>query len=167
MGEGGRLRVVQLPYRFHPALLGARPDVAICPALAREQLLGLLRLCTNCLDGLVRRYRTERVADGLEGGEAAFLMCSFWLVDVLAMQGKLAEAEDRFRSLLELCNDVGLFAEQYAPRERQLLGNYPQAFTHMALVNSAAQLRRAHEGADHARPLADRSRIRPRARRRS
>jgi GH15 family glucan-1,4-alpha-glucosidase len=120
-----------------------------------------------CLDGLVRRYRPERVEDGLEGGEGAFLMCSFWLVDVLAMQGKLAEAEDRFRSLLELCNDVGLFAEQYAPRERQFLGNFPQAFTHMALVNSAAQLRRAHAGADHASPLADRSRVRPRARRNS
>ncbi len=125
-------------------------------ALIREEL---------CVDGLVRRYRPERVNDGLQGGEGAFLMCSFWLVDVLAMQGELAEAEARFRSLLDLCNDVGLLAEQYDPRERQLLGNFPQAFTHMALVNSAAQLQRAHAGADHAKPLADRDRVRSRARR--
>ena len=130
------------------------PRMLSTVALIREEL---------CIDGLVRRYRPERVEDGLQGGEGAFLMCSFWLVDVLAMQGELQEAEARFRALLQLCNDVGLFAEQYDPRERQLLGNFPQAFTHMALVNSAAQLRRAHAGADHAMPLADRRRGRPRA----
>ncbi len=113
-----------------------------------------------CVDGLVLRYRPKKVRDGLRGGEGAFLMASFWLVDVLAMQGELQEAEARFRSLLELGNDVGLFAEEYALQEHELLGNFPQAFTHMALISSAAQLRRAHAGADHAKPIADRAHLR-------
>ena len=112
-----------------------------------------------CVDGLVRRYRPEKTDDGLHAGEGAFLVCSFWLVDVLAMQGKLAEAQARFRALLTLSNDVGLFAEQHAPHARQALGNFPQALTHMALVNSAAQLRRASGGAKQDTPLADRQRI--------
>jgi GH15 family glucan-1,4-alpha-glucosidase len=101
-------------------------------------------------DGLlVRRYRNESVDDGLEGGEATFLMASFWLVNVLAMQGRLAEAESRFRRLLALANDVGLFAEEYDPATKEQLGNFPQAFTHMALINSAEQLRHARAGSNH------------------
>ncbi len=120
-----------------------------------------------CIDGLVRRYRPERSSDGVRGGEGAFLMASFWLVDVLAMQGEIEEAETRFRSLLELGNDVGLFAEEYAPKDREPLGNFPQAFTHMALITCAAQLWRAHAGAgaDHARPKAERAYVQRRPRR--
>ena len=97
-------------------------------------------------DGLlVRRYRPERSADGLPAGEGAFLMASFWLLDVLAMQGAVARARSLFRRLLELANDVGLFAEQFDPSRRQMLGNFPQAFTHMALINSAKRLGLAGE----------------------
>lgn len=94
---------------------------------------------------LVRRYRTSAVDDGLTGEEGFFLMTSFWLVEVLAMQGKIDEAEDRFRRLLRLGNDVGLFAEEYDPAIGHL-GNFPQAFTHVAIIGAAQHLAdvRAH-----------------------
>lgn len=110
---------------------------------------------------LVRRYRAAAVGDGLRGSEGAFLMASFWLVDVLAMQGHVEEAEARFRGLLSLSNDVGLFAEEYDPSGQELLGNFPQAFTHMALINSAEQLRRARSLPQHATAVADRGNVHP------
>ncbi|BDG02862.1 glucoamylase [Anaeromyxobacter oryzae] len=91
------------------------------------------------VDGLlVRRYRST-VGDGLSGEEGYFLMASFWLVEVLAMQGRIEEAEARFRRLLELGNDVHLFAEEYQPGVGHL-GNFPQAFTHIAIIGAAQQL---------------------------
>lgn len=108
------------------------------------------------VDGLLRRYRPERAGDGVRGGEGAFLMASFWLVDVLAMQGRLEEAESRFQSLLALGSDLGLFAEEYDAKRGELLGNFPQAFTHMALINSAEQLRRLRARGDHGKPMAER-----------
>jgi GH15 family glucan-1,4-alpha-glucosidase len=90
--------------------------------------------------GFIRRYRPEHSSDGLRGSEATFLMCSFWLVDVLAMQGRQTEATALFEALLGVANDLGLYAEEYDPATGELLGNFPQAFTHMALVNSAHQL---------------------------
>ena len=91
-------------------------------------------------DGLVLRYRTEQAADGLTPGEGAFLPCSFWLVDALAVTGRRDEAIVLFERLLGLCNDVGLLAEEYDPRVRRLVGNFPQAFSHVALVSSAMLL---------------------------
>jgi GH15 family glucan-1,4-alpha-glucosidase len=91
-------------------------------------------------DGFLLRYRADRVDDGLAGDEGTFMLCSFWLVDVLSMQGRIDEAERLFEALLATGNDVGLFAEQYDPDSGELLGNFPQAFTHMALINSAHQL---------------------------
>ena len=91
-------------------------------------------------EGFLRRYRTESRHDGLRGTEATFLMCSFWLVDVLAMQGRVDEATALFERLLDCGNDLGLYAEQYDPGTGELLGNFPQAFTHMAIINSAHQL---------------------------
>lgn len=91
-------------------------------------------------DGLLLRYRTDRNADGLPGGEGAFLMCSFWLVDCLALIGKTAEAEELFVRLLDTRNRLGLFSEQYDPVEGRMLGNFPQAFSHVALINSAMAL---------------------------
>ncbi len=91
-------------------------------------------------DGLVLRYRTEAGTDGLPPGEGAFLACSFWLVDNLVLQGRRAEAEALFARLLDLRNDVGLLAEEYDPHARRQLGNFPQAFSHLALVRAALTL---------------------------
>jgi GH15 family glucan-1,4-alpha-glucosidase len=92
------------------------------------------------LDGLVMRYRTEDSMDGLPPGEGVFLACSFWLADNLCMQGRWGEAHELFERLLDISNDVGLLAEEYDPGERRQLGNYPQAFSHVALVNTAMNL---------------------------
>jgi GH15 family glucan-1,4-alpha-glucosidase len=92
------------------------------------------------LDGLVLRYRSDEAADGLPPGEGVFLPCSFWLADVLALQGKVDEGRELFERLLDLRNDVGLLSEQYDPVAKRMLGNFPQAFTHLALVNTAIVL---------------------------
>jgi GH15 family glucan-1,4-alpha-glucosidase len=92
------------------------------------------------VDGLVLRYRTEESADGLPPGEGMFLACSFWLADNLVLQGRHQEARELFERLLDLCNDVGLLAEEYDPRNRCQLGNFPQAFSHLALINTALNL---------------------------
>jgi GH15 family glucan-1,4-alpha-glucosidase len=92
------------------------------------------------IDGLVRRYHTEQTQDGLPPGEGAFLACSFWFVDNLAIAGRRAEAIELFEHLLSLRNDVGLLAEEYDPRARRQLGNFPQAFSHVALIDSAYNL---------------------------
>jgi len=102
-------------------------------------------------DGFVYRYagddEHERV-DGLPAGEGAFLPCTFWLADNLALQGRLEEAEELFERLLSTRSDLGLLAEEWDPASRRQLGNFPQAFTHVALVNSAFNLDRQH----HATP---------------
>ena len=91
-------------------------------------------------DGLVRRYATAIGLDGLPPGEGVFLPCSFWLADNLALIGRQEEAEALFERLLALRNDVGLLSEEYDPREHQMRGNFPQALTHMALINTACLL---------------------------
>jgi GH15 family glucan-1,4-alpha-glucosidase len=93
--------------------------------------------------GLVHRYRA---ADGLEGGEGAFLLCSFWLLDCLTFAGRIGEAQELLGTLLGYSNDVGLFAEEVDPQTGELLGNFPQAFSHMALVTSCAHLAAAKRG---------------------
>ena len=90
--------------------------------------------------GLVTRYRSESNVDGLPPGEGVFLPCSFWLVDNLLMAGRRDEAEELFERLTALSNDVGLFSEEYDPISRRMLGNFPQAFTHVSLVNSIHNL---------------------------
>jgi GH15 family glucan-1,4-alpha-glucosidase len=94
-------------------------------------------------DGFVLRYRTNEDVDGLPPGEAAFLPCSFWLVDNLAMLGRHEDALGLFERLLALRNDVGLLSEEYDPDARRLIGNFPQAFSHISLVNTASNLSRA------------------------
>ncbi len=89
-------------------------------------------------DGFVLRYRTAtNNVDGLPGSEGVFLLCSFWLADCLHLIGRTAEARELFERLLALRNDVGLLAEEYDPRAKRMLGNFPQAFSHVALVNTA------------------------------
>jgi GH15 family glucan-1,4-alpha-glucosidase len=103
-------------------------------------------------DGLVLRYGTESGVDGLPAGEGAFLACSFWLVDIYLLQGRRRDAERLFERLLGLVNDVGLLAEEYDPRGRRMLGNFPQAFSHVALVNAGLNLLHARGPAKRPSP---------------
>jgi GH15 family glucan-1,4-alpha-glucosidase len=96
----------------------------------------------------VRRYRTQESIDGLPPGEGAFLACSFWLADNLLLQGRREEARELFKRLLALQNDVGLLAEEYDPRLKRFLGNFPQAFSHVALINTAMNLGEAEKPAE-------------------
>lgn len=91
-------------------------------------------------DGFLLRYRTEEKVDGVAGGEGVFLACSFWLVEVLALQDRADEARALFASLLALRNDLGLLSEEYDPRGGHMLGNFPQAFTHLSIIEAALTL---------------------------
>jgi GH15 family glucan-1,4-alpha-glucosidase len=97
--------------------------------------------------GLVYRYRTHTTTDGLPPGEGAFLACSFWLANSLTLIGRRAEAVKLFKRLLSFRNDLGLIAEEYDPVSKRLLGNFPQAFSHTAVINTAAHLARQDEAA--------------------
>ena len=102
-------------------------------------------------DGFVMRYiPDEHAADGLPPGEGAFLACSFWLVNALALIGRRGEAHALFDRLLSLRNDLGLFSEEYDPVHKRLIGNFPQAFTHLALISSALALSGAGPAPDSA-----------------
>ncbi len=92
------------------------------------------------IDGFVRRYDTGATHDGLPAGEGLFLACSFWLADAYQLIGRDADSHAMFERLLALRNDVGLLAEEYDPSRRRLVGNFPQAFSHIALVNTAHNL---------------------------
>jgi GH15 family glucan-1,4-alpha-glucosidase len=100
-------------------------------------------------DGFVARYVTRPGVDGLPPGEGAFLACSFWLVDNYVLQGRMDEARAMFERLAGLANDVGLLAEEYDPIDKRQVGNFPQAFSHVSLVNSAINLSRAECPAWH------------------
>jgi GH15 family glucan-1,4-alpha-glucosidase len=106
------------------------------------------------VDGLIQRYSPKRDGvDGLPGGEGAFLSCTFWLIDNLVMMGRYGEAREIFERLLTIRNDVGLLAEEYDAHTGRHLGNFPQAFSHVFLINSAQNLTR-YEGPAHARARA-------------
>ncbi len=117
------------------------PQVGFLPA-TDPRIIGTVEAVQRelMLDGLVLRYRPQRINDGLPGEEGAFLACSFWLADALAMIGRYDEAKAMFERLLELRNDLGLLAEEYDPRAKRFLGNFPQAFSHVALINTANNL---------------------------
>jgi GH15 family glucan-1,4-alpha-glucosidase len=95
-------------------------------------------------DGFVRRYSTKRVDDGVHGPEGAFLACSFWLADAYAVSGRTDDATALFERLLDARNDLGLLAEEYDPAAHRLLGNFPQGFSHIGLVNTAFNLVKAY-----------------------
>jgi GH15 family glucan-1,4-alpha-glucosidase len=99
--------------------------------------------------GYVARYATHPHIDGLPPGEGAFLACSFWLADSLLLIGREADARALFERLIALCNDVGLLAEEVDPQTGRFLGNFPQAFSHVALINTARNLLGAGGPADH------------------
>jgi GH15 family glucan-1,4-alpha-glucosidase len=106
-------------------------------------------------DGFVERYAADvaPAVDGLPSGEGVFLPCSFWLVDCLALIGREADARALFERLLGVRNDLGLLSEEYDPHAKRLLGNFPQAFSHVGLVNSAYNLGEQH-GPSAQRPTA-------------
>jgi GH15 family glucan-1,4-alpha-glucosidase len=114
------------------------------------RVIGTIRAIEQHLliDGLVMRYDTGEVEDGLPPGEGVFLACSFWLADNYILQGRITEARELFERLLSLRNDVGLLAEEYSPQLGRQLGNFPQAFSHVALVNTAFNLTRAQGPAE-------------------
>jgi GH15 family glucan-1,4-alpha-glucosidase len=126
---------------FLDASLLLIPQVGFLPA-DDPRVLGTIAAIEKrlILNGLVLRYSTATQVDALPAGEGTFLACSFWLADCYVLTGRRKEAEALFKRLLALGNDVGLFAEEYDPRAKRMLGNFPQALTHMALVNTARLL---------------------------
>jgi GH15 family glucan-1,4-alpha-glucosidase len=102
-------------------------------------------------NGFVRRYRPHEEVEGIPGGEGAFVACSFWLADNYELQGRHEDAERLFERLLGVCNDVGLLSEEYDPVARRQLGNFPQAFSHVMLINTARNLARRHGPAEERR----------------
>jgi GH15 family glucan-1,4-alpha-glucosidase len=117
------------------------PLVGFLPA-SDPRIAGTVRHIERTLvhDGLVRRYLTDPELDGLPPGEGFFFLCSFWLADNLALLGRGEEARRLFERLLSLRNDVGLLSEEYDPQLTRMLGNFPQAFSHIGLVNTARNL---------------------------
>lgn len=121
------------------------PLVGFLPASDPRILSTIAAIEKNLMaGGFVLRYHTDTEVDGLPEGEGAFLPCSFWLVDCLNLTGRYDEAREMFERLLSLRNDLGLLSEEYDPRIRRLVGNFPQAFSHVALLNSAANLSKHH-----------------------
>jgi GH15 family glucan-1,4-alpha-glucosidase len=110
-----------------------------------ERVIGTVEAVQRelCRDGFVLRYDTSEADDGLPPGEGAFLPCSFWLADALTLIGRHKEASEMFDRLTGLANDAGLLSEEYDHRAKRLVGNFPQAFTHVGLVNTAINLDRA------------------------
>jgi GH15 family glucan-1,4-alpha-glucosidase len=125
------------------------PLVGFLPA-GDPRMLGTVRAIERDLideAGLVCRYGTESGVDGLPEGEGSFLPCSFWLADNYALCGRAADAHRLFARLIGLCNDVGLLSEEYDAKAGRLVGNFPQAFTHVSLVNSARNVTKADRSA--------------------
>jgi len=100
------------------------------------------------VDGLVMRHDPAEVENGLRHGEGSFLACSFWLADALLMTGRADDANALYERLLALRNDVGLLSEEYDVRAKRLVGNFPQAFSHVALVTTCENLWRVSKPAD-------------------
>jgi GH15 family glucan-1,4-alpha-glucosidase len=121
------------------AALLALPQVGFL-AYSDQRMLGTVSLLEKELltdEGLLLRYRTETGVDGLEPGEHPFLACSFWLVEQYARTGRWTEARALMDKLVGLSNEVGLLSEEYAVKEKRMAGNFPQAFSHLALVRAA------------------------------
>ena len=119
------------------------PLVGFLPA-ADPRVAGTLTAIERELmwNGFIRRYVPKEHIDGLPGGEGAFVACTFWLADNYALQGRRDDAQRVFERLLGLCNDLGLLAEEYDPGAARQLGNFPQAFSHVMLINTARNLAR-------------------------
>jgi GH15 family glucan-1,4-alpha-glucosidase len=133
--NGGHLDAALLGLPLRRALPANHPRVkATVAAIDRELGAG---------GGLIYRYRTEASPDGLVGREGAFVLCSFWMIDNLVLQGRLDEARDRFVRMCERTNTLGLLPEEIDPESGHFLGNFPQAFSHIGLISSGFNLTRA------------------------
>ncbi|HZQ61089.1 MAG TPA: glycoside hydrolase family 15 protein [Casimicrobiaceae bacterium] len=124
------------------------PDDPRCTGTVTAVERGLMH------DGFLHRYRTDSGVDGLPPGEGVFLPCTFWLADNYALQGRRDDASRLYEMLLGLTNDVGLLSEQYDPVGKRLLGNFPQAFSHVSLVNTAMNITQRRGPAEHRRSAA-------------
>ena len=115
------------------------PIVGFLPANDPRMLATIDAIAERLTDerGLVYRYRTEEGVDGLAGEEGTFLLCTFWLAQALAQSGQVERAKAVFEKAVAFVNDVGLLAEEVDPQTGELLGNFPQAFSHIGLVNAA------------------------------
>jgi GH15 family glucan-1,4-alpha-glucosidase len=135
------------------AALLLMPAVGFLPGSDRR-VKGTLKAIERELmpDGLVQRYNTRKVRDGLPAGEGVFLACSFWMVACLKATGRAREARKLFERLLQLRNDLGLLSEEYDVARNRMVGNFPQAFSHIALVNAAFYL-------EEGRPVHRRARV--------
>src|ERR1039458_8283921 len=127
------------------------PSVGFIPA-DDPRFLGTVRAVEKELvrDGHVLRYRTDAGLDGLPGGEHPFLACSFWLVNAYALIGRLEDGHALMSRLVALANDVGLLSEEYDPAEERMIGNFPQAFSHLALIGAANTLQAAEKALSEA-----------------
>jgi len=125
------------------------PQLGFLPA-NDARVLGTIAAIESSLlrDGLVHRYDTAATDDGLPPGEGTFIACSFWLADAYVMTGRIEQARALFERLLTLRNDVGLLAEEYDPAAKRLLGNFPQGFSHLALIGTALNLEHASKPAE-------------------
>ena len=142
--ERGPLQTLKYKLRWAAARAQAGPLVGFLPA-TDPRIQGTLRAIEERLliDGeFVLRYETENPGDGLPAGEGAFLASGFWLVGNYILQGRYAEARKLFDRLLSRCNDVGLLAEEFDPLTGRMLGNFPQAYSHVGLINCALNLSR-------------------------
>ena len=139
------------------------PLVGFLPAVD-PRMVGTVTAIRDRLmaDGFVRRYDTGSDVDGLPGGEGAFLPCTCWLADCLALQGETEAARELFERVLSVRNDVGLLSEEYDVANGRLVGNFPQAFSHVSLVGTARNLSRGEIGpAERRRRLGRRGRVAP------
>jgi GH15 family glucan-1,4-alpha-glucosidase len=131
------------------------PIVGFLPADDPRVLATIDAIATRLTDerGLVYRYRTGPGVDGVDGGEGTFLLCTFWLSQALALAGRVAEAREVFERAAAYANDVGLLAEEIDPATGELLGNFPQAFSHIGLVNAAWAISQAEQGQPRRREI--------------
>ncbi|MDP9365641.1 MAG: glycoside hydrolase family 15 protein, partial [Chloroflexota bacterium] len=137
---GGGLDASLLALPLRRVVAADHPRMAATTAAIGERL--------GAGGGLLFRYLPDRSPDGLAGQEGAFLLCSFWLVDNLALQGRLDEAHALFEALCARANPLGLLPEQIDPASGSFLGNFPQAFSHIGLISSAVNLTTATGGGE-------------------
>jgi len=149
--EGFNSKLNSFVQSFHSDLLDA--SVLMIPAVGflppeDPRVRGTITAIERhlCREGFVLRYDSDKTEDGLPSGEGAFLPCSFWLADNYALAGEMDKAYELFDRLIGLRNDLGLLSEEYDPRAKRLVGNFPQAFTHLSLINTALNLHRPESG---------------------